>query len=725
VLLRGDTSWRRRVCAVALSSAVVAFIGFPGGAAGSPIRHYEQASPADKGLGDIVGDGLTTQASVSGDAVAFNSRAQFAGAVGSGVSGETQYVARRGASGWGTRAITPMPRPDALQTFFAATKLQVFSSDLNTALLWAYDLPAVEGDATDRNSIYVEDTATSALQAITVSQQDPLTPFDFIMEQLWGVSDDARHVAFGTSTSLLPEAVGGAPYLYQWDDGVLTLAGILPDGTVPAGGATVAPRNYRGAMSADGSRLAFRSPAFASDAQLYQRIDGRRTVWVSEPEGSDQSTPVNVLLQGMTRDGKNVFFVTDSALLDSDTNGGPDLYRYTDSANPARDSNLTMISQDGDTPGDNIGDSVVGFSDDGQRVYYQTLSNKLVLWDHGRTVVISTVVSRFGEPRFQLTVTVAQPGHARVTPDGLYMAFATNEAADNVHGATGEETNGHFEMYLYSLRDDTLKCVSCPREGATTDATVIPSVTAGNPRIDNLGIRPRFLSDDGQVFFSSAEALVPQDRNGVTDTYEYDGATGELSLLTTGKGRDSAMFADASQSGDDVFVLTRQALTSSDRDELVDLYDVRVGAAPPEPETHMPAPCQGEACQPPPSASPPEDTVGSLLFEDNGSSSATSKKALVVRQRATFHHASASFRVRLLVPGTLEWRGRGLKAGSAKRARAGTAHISLRLTRAARAQLRKKGTYQTTLHVTLVQSGGAEVSAATRVTFRATPKKGR
>ena len=428
---------------------------------------------------------------------------------------------------------------------------------------------------------------------------------------------------------------------------------------------------------------------------------------------------------GMTRDGKNVFFVTGSALLDSDTNGGPDLYRYTDSANPARDSNLTMISQDGDTPGDFSGESVVGFSEDGQRVYYHTASNKLVLWDHARTVVISTVVTRPAEPRTQLTVTASQPGYGRVTPDGMYMVFSTNEAADHVHGPTGDENNGHFEMYLYSLRDGTLKCVSCPAGGATFDTTLVPTVTKGNPQLSNLGIRPRFLSDDGQVFFSTAEALVPQDANGVMDTYEYDGATGELSLLTTGKGRDPAMFADAGPSGDDVFVLTRQSLTSSDRDELVDLYDVRVGAAPPEPETHVPAPCQGEACQPPPSASPPEDSVGSLLFEDSGSSPAAPKKTLVARQRATFHHASASLRVRLLVPGTLEWHGRGLRSGSAKRARAGTARVSLRLTQAARAKLRRTGTYQTTLRVTLVQSGGAEVSAATRVTFRATPKKGR
>jgi hypothetical protein len=305
----------------------------------------------------------------------------------------------------------------------------------------------------------------------------------------------------------------------------------------------------------------------------------------------------------------------------------------------------------------------------------------------------------------------------------MYMAFLTNEASDTVHGPNGEVTNGHFEVYLYSLRDDTLKCVSCPSAGATVDAAVTPTVTAGNPTISNVAFRPRFLDDSGRVFFSTAESLVPEDRNGVADTYQYDGATGELSLLTTGRGRDAVMFADASASGDDVFVLGRQRLLSADRDDLVDLYDVRVGPAPPEQQIQATPPCDGEACQPPPSTAPADDTPGSLLFEDGGAGPLV-PKALVVRKRATFHGASGSLRVRLLVPGTLKWSGRGLRSGSAKR-RAGPVRLSVRLTRRARAQLRTRGAYRTTIRLTLVQADGAEVTGATRVTFRVTANKGR
>jgi hypothetical protein len=576
-------------------------------------RAYEKVSPAEKGFEDIVGDGLTTVASAEGDAVAFNSRAQFAGSVGSGADGESQYVAGRSSGGWSTRAITPMPRPDAVQTFFAPTNLQLFSEDLSTALVWAYDLPGATGGTPERNSMYSEDTQTRALQTITASQLEPLAPFDFGDVNMWGASADLRHVAFVAGTRLLPGALAGPSNLYKWDNGVLSLAGVLPDGKLSPGGATVTPKNYRGAMSADGSRLAFASPA-NGEAQLYLHIDGKKTVWVSEPEGSDQSTPTGVSLEGMTRDGHNVFFVTDSALVNSDTNGGADVYRYTDSVDPAKDkNNLTMISQNGDNHiGPSAGRSVVGFSEDGQRVYYNTLSAKLVLWDHGTTRVINSAV-----PRNQQAVTESHPGFGRVTPDGMYMAFFSNTTFDTVHGPTGEVTNGHFEAYLYSLKDDALRCVSCPSGGATGDASVSPDVTLGNPTIENVAIRPRFLDDSGRLYFSTPEALLPQDVNGVADTYSYDGASGKLSLLSTGRGKDPTEFADASASGDDVFLLTRQPLVGSDRDQLVDLYDARVGGGFPEPAA-PPLPCAADGCQAPPGVPPSFSAPASASVASSG-----------------------------------------------------------------------------------------------------------
>jgi hypothetical protein len=580
-------------------------------------RAYEMVSPLAKGQGDIVGDGETTVAATDGNGVVFNSRNQFADAVGSAVSGQTTYLARRGESGWSTHSITPMPRPDALQTFFGATKVQVFSDDLSRAILWGYDLPAVTEEEPNRINIYGEDTASHSLQSLTVSRKEPrdvLSPFEFLNERALGVSADARHFAFTSPARLVQQPaipVGGRPKLYQSDNGALSLAGILPDGTVPAGGAAVFPRNYKHAMSSDGSRLAFTSPVnFGATpeetSQLYLRIDGDRTVWVSEPEGSEQSTPRNVFLQAMSPDGHTVLFVSDSRLLDEDHNTGPDLYRWIDGPDPAYESNLTLISHSGDVPEDfAFGGTVVGLADDGQRIYYHTLGSKIVLWEPQETRVITSAVSREGTAGRRLTAADSNPGLGRVAPDGNYLSLVVADAPDNVHGITGRRTFAHFAAYLYDRRNDTLRCVSCTSAGVRNDSSVLPEVTLGNPTVHNIGDRPHFLADDGHLYFSTADSLLPGDVNGVRDAYSYDPRTGDLSLLSTGQGSDPAGWAAASDNGDDAFIATRQPLVAGDTDNLVDLYDARVGGGFPEPPPSA-APCAGEGCQgassPPPAA---------------------------------------------------------------------------------------------------------------------------
>lgn len=723
--MKGQIGLRRRVCAVIRSAAVAGCVVvgvLPAGA--SAARHYEMVSPFDKGQGDIVGDGLTTVAARFGDAVAFNSRTPFGDTVGSGAAGQSQYVARRSDSGWLTHSITPMPRPDAVQTFFAPTLLQIYSDDLRTAIVWAYDLPEVAGDSPLRNNMYAEDTETRALQPITVSQLDPPTVFDFRGIKTWGISADARHVTFVTPTRFLPEAAPGVPNVYQWDDGALSLAGILPDGSVPPDGSNLVPANYRAAMSADGTRLVFTVPSSPYGAsQLFMRIGGDRTVWISQPEHGDEqqngSNPSTAVLQGVTPDGHTVFFTTDAGLVDRDGNGTTDLYRYVDSADPASDrDNLTMISTDGDMDGG----VVVGMSDDGERVYYQTISDRLSVWDRGTSHLISDAVPIRGNTSDRIGVMDAEPGLGRVTPDGRFLAFGLDSA--NQQDLLGNPTNGHREMYLYNVEDDTLICVSCPSGPAAADITIQPAVTSGSPQPVNKAFRPRFLSDDGQVFFSTAEALVPQDRNGVADAYEYDPATG-LSLLSTGKGSEPANFADASASGSDVFLLTRQRLVSTDLDDLVDVYDARDGSSLLSiPTEQTPPPCHGDGCKPPPSSSPPRAPLGSSSF-DQSDSGALVPGGLVVRQRISLRGANGFLRVKLLAAGILTWRGKGLRGGSTRRDRRGTYAVHLRLGRRARAQMRTSGLYRTVVHLTFVSADGDRAKRTTRITFRAVVRKGR
>lgn len=428
-------------------------------------------------------------------------------------------------------------------------------------------------------------------------------------------------------------------------------------------------------------------------------------MWVSQPEGTDRSDPVNVSFEGMTPDGKNIFFDTNSPLLDEDVNSGPDLYRFTVSDNPATDSNLTLITNDGGAVNDpgtgSFGAALVGMSNDGRRVYVHDIGAHLDLWQEGIGIrVIDPGLARPTEATRQLAFTASQPGLGRVSPDGEWVAYLSDG-----------------EMHLYSLRDDRVTCVSCP-----FGATVVPRVT-NTGEVNNDGFRPHFLSDDGKVFFTSTGALVPQDGNGVADVYQYDGQTRELTLLTSGKGRDPAMFSDASPSGDDVFVVTRQPLAPNDTDDYVDLYDVRVGLAPPSPPAGSAPACEGDACQGALSGSPADDSLGSLSF-DGDESGSPGHPGLTIRRRAVLHGAVGAIHVKLAVPGRLRWTGRGLVAGSAKRD-AGTTSFRLRLGQRARTQLKRSGHYATTVHLTFQAAGGVNVTRSIRVTFRAAAKKGR
>lgn len=569
-------------------------------------RAYEQVSPAEKGGGDVIGEGFSTKASDGGDALAFESRLNFGDSIGSGTVGRTTYVARRGANGWTTHSVTPMPQPEAIQVLAASTRVEVFSDDLSNAFVWAYDLPAVADDTPQHENLYSEDTVTGALRTISKTQAEPLQLFDFLNTDFEGYSADGKHIAFVTATNMLPEAAVAktgypnfSPKLYKWDDGVLSLAGVLPDGSLPPTGATVSPNQIEDTMSSDGSRVVFNaSPDGSAPEQLYLHVDGKPSVWVSEPELSnkDKTPPSGIHFEGMTPDGNNVFFVSNNPLVDGDEASGPDMYRFT--YDPVTGvGSLTLITNDGlalNSAG--FGGTLVGMSDDGTRAYLNEADGTLKLWEEGvpGLTTVDPSVSRPISAKDQLTLVSSVPGGARVSPDGNWLAYIKAE-----------------QMYLYDRRAASLTCVSCPG-----DATVEATVTNAGGR-DFFDFRPRFLSDDGRVFFSSTAGLVPADRNGIADVYEYDGQTKALSLLTSGRGTDPAMFVDASRSGEDVFVVTRAKLVKPDRDNYVDVYDVRAGAMPAEQPAEAPA-CEGDACQGEPSSPPAFTAPVSSSFAGSG-----------------------------------------------------------------------------------------------------------
>ncbi len=109
--------------------------------------------------------------------------------------------------------------------------------------------------------------------------------------------------------------------------------------------------------------------------------------------------------------------------------------------------------------------------------------------------------------------------------------------------------------------------------------------------------QPRSLSNDGsRLFFSSPDPLVPGLSGASAKVFEYENGT--VQLISGMESGGDAVFLDASASGDDVFLATREQLAPSDTDELVDVYDARVDGGLPAPPA-PPPPCHAGECQEP------------------------------------------------------------------------------------------------------------------------------
>jgi hypothetical protein len=459
-------------------------------------------------------------------------------------------------------------------------------------------------------------------------------------------SDTPAQTAFcGQNNSLFPPPSPWfcAPHLYEWDHGKLRLAGILPDES-PAdasfAGTRAAKFTYTPHVVSDGSdghsRIMFTQPtddsgqtfsqldllgqfflsSGARSGNLFMRVDDAQTVQLNASERTDCAGDPSCGGDGVpdpmpdafgpaqyleaSTDGTRVFFMTHQALTDDAQPGGQKIYMY-DATKPASASdNLTLLSS---PTGD--ASSMVGVSADGHYAYYSTGSS-FAVWHDGVTHDIGqlplTLQSEEKTDEVNYGGVVRQ---SRVSPDGRYLLFTSDRPPVDGgydHGHC-QDPFGCREVYVYDADTNTVVCASCNPSGAaaTADARVVAVDFQGGAGVTSY--QNRAITDDGRVFFSTPEALVPQDTNGRSDAYEYDAPTGTVSLISTGKDDSGSFFLDTSVSGDDVFFVTRERLVGWDRDNAYDVYDARVGGGLPEPPPTPPA-CASGTCQGPLAADP-------------------------------------------------------------------------------------------------------------------------
>jgi hypothetical protein len=410
---------------------------------------------------------------------------------------------------------------------------------------------------------------------------------------------------------------------------------------------------------------------------------------VPDPNGEKPAAFVSA-----TPDGSKAFFMSSSALTD-DANTGPsdegnDLYRYdtgsgqmVDIAPDASDENGAEVR------------GVLGTSENGSYVYFVANgvlapgatagdcgfgeafqgSCNLYLWHEGAVTFISRLQARAegGEasdmsnwaPTSTWDGTHMQRT-ARVSSDGKTLLFRSSGRH------TSYENEGLSELYRYRAGGPGLACVSCNPTGAPPVGGISLSSAERLFGPGGMLVLTRNLSSDGnRVFFETLDKLNAADTNGdagcpilnprkfgpetraCRDVYEWEAKgtgscesesedSGCLYLISAGTREEPSYFLDASTSGDNAFILTRDRLVGQDEDDLEDIYDARIGGGIASQNPEKRSPCEGEACKgaatPPPSTS----SAGTALFSGPGNQKSQAKKPKKHRKRHAHHHAKRS-----------------------------------------------------------------------------------
>ncbi len=598
-------------------------------------RAYELVTPPVKSGSQFDGElsmVYASKAAADGEALTLTTREPRPGAP----TGGEAYVARRGAGGWIAEDIMPLESYDgaacANYQFTYAFSEQVTKdviqagggSRASASKNYAEDPEScnpegrqvVSGEPVGYENLLVRQNATGAYQLVNVTPPG-VTPADAHFQ---AASADLSHVIFTETSPLAEGARYGVENLYEWDEGAVRLVSVLLDGTAVPGSLPEKEvtekevtegrhRPDKGVVSSDGSHV-----LFTYGGALYDRIDGQRTVQVDEQQGgSDPSGGGS--FKAATTDGSKIFFLDESKLTAGSTAeaGEPDLYECAlgEGASKCELTDLTVAA--GSEHADVLSVTPLG-GHDSSDVYFVAkgvlASNTREFTNgEGKTFVEGAEAGKQNQYLWngeKTTFIASGVEYARgveySSPDGEWLAFESKRSLtgyDNVNPNNAPVA----ELFLYSAATGQLACASCnpTGEAAIAEGGVM---RPGEAYGETYGVLPNrhVLTDAGQVFFETNEALVPSDTNDGRDVYEYEG--GGAHLISSGTSSFESNLEDVSESGDDVFFRSNQQLVPQDNQpgQLV-TYDARVDGGFAEPPS--PPPCTtADACRTPVSPQP-------------------------------------------------------------------------------------------------------------------------
>jgi hypothetical protein len=646
-------------------------------------RVYEQVSPIDKN-GNQAGASTNTTLEYGGLAHYALAAPDGNGVLfeGSGPMGETAagynlyFVAERSSSGWNTRSIFPrLQTPTTGGTITVQPDYVDPSADLFHVMFEAsqglFAPPPYPGCSKGAGELYL--SGSDPLVAATwLAQPAIANPIEVCGEESEipvGGTPDFSTVYFTYPGTLLPEDAIRAPYqtnteniaertepwgFYEYSGGVLSEAGVLPNGSLDPFGAVPAVsghgRGVEGNQVADEGKLAFfvsPDPAScgngndcaADPPELYVRERGETTVLVSKDtllppvEGLPVGAPDGALgFTGATAQpggGLNTSFVYASpdgsqAFFESDD----DLTEEAQRLAPGMEAK--MYDFDVETgaltylPG--VVGQIVASSENGSSFAFVDSSgspSQLDLWSGPGAGTITPVTP----------LPEGGVGVARMSSDGSVVVFQTGALIAGFN-------SGHYEqIYRYDVATNMLSCVSCAPAGTTpsSNAELTPLRAGEAHELDAETIvglvDERGISADGdRIFFDTADPLVPQDSNtgwryfdGPRETLEeeqvgrdvYEWENGTVYLISSGKSSRNSYLLDNSENGEDVFFATTEGLVPGDTDGGYDVYDARI----PHPGDSQPpaaVPCEGSVCQGAPQVPAPLSAPASATFSGPG-----------------------------------------------------------------------------------------------------------
>ncbi|MGN6189912.1 MAG: fibronectin type III domain-containing protein [Conexibacter sp.] len=671
-------------------------------------RAWELVSQADKGRSGVV---QVSPLATNGDRVMYDI---LGGAPGTSNGARAKLLATRTASGWVSSSMLP-PAPQLLgQNYF----FNAASPDLS-----GYVASAFDGLGTTDGSPDVTIARLDAQGNQTVLHRFP---------QYFGsggvdlaASDDLQHVYASVPEAIAPSHQPGTWDLYDFGSGVPQLVGTMPGtGVAPTcglehsgsftrtgfvGGAPTAGEHW---TSTDGSRVFFQTrgddaPACDDPLELYthDRTTGRSTLISGPPLSGDPDNGVDRFLQA-TPGGSVAFLRTATSLAAADDVDGNandmDVYRWT-AASGALECLTCAIPQA------NVLDPTL-VSDDGSHVYFSSVEQYDGAPAGATSGTPNTYVWHDGAIHFiaqtdgvnDRAVNGSYPSQA--TLNGDVLAFVADTA--DLNARTGSDNGGLRQYYRYDDSDGSITCVSCPADGSAATAQVDPPLTVAFSSVQG-NLRAIDAAGSTLVFRTSG-SLVPEDRNGAPDLYEW--RNGAVGLITSGTATlTSPSLVTLSPDGRDILFVDTASLTADVQDASRKLYDARVDGGFPPPAEAAP-PCQGDQCRGPVSGAP-------ALREPTSDASADAAKppparfsiaAITAKQRALFArtgrlrlrvHVNRGGVVTATVRAKLGGRSRVVAHARVRARAAGTVTLRLRLSSAARHRLSAGGTLRVSLVV--------------------------